>query len=228
MQLWRKPRELVRYRRTRARAGRGRSSASRTSSGYGTRSGLHAARRARSHGRLGGASWSVSRTRRGLNELQADSLRYRGPGTDLTVGLLPNVRWASGAADTSTGIHTSRTCRRRRSSRRPTARRTEGTLRSSMPLPLGGQVVARPRADVRGGPDRPRRGGDGRGPRSRPASRRSRTPTGSARSPSSTTSRASARPGRSSTTRSTTRTPPATSRTALGSRSCLRARRTRA
>src|SRR5262245_55825088 len=31
-----------------------------------------------------------------LNELRADALHYRGPGTDLRVGLLPNVRWGSG------------------------------------------------------------------------------------------------------------------------------------
>src|SRR6185503_3875992 len=39
-----------------------------------------------------------------LNDLPVDALRYRGPGTDLTVGLLPNARWLSGATQTSTGI----------------------------------------------------------------------------------------------------------------------------
>src|SRR5262249_1563986 len=39
-----------------------------------------------------------------LNLLHPDALRYRGPGTDLTVGLLPNAFWMAGAGDTSGGI----------------------------------------------------------------------------------------------------------------------------
>ena len=39
-----------------------------------------------------------------LNDLRADALHYRGPGTDLTVGLLPNVSWLGGGSDSSTGI----------------------------------------------------------------------------------------------------------------------------
>src|SRR5581483_5525541 len=31
--------------------------------------------------------------RASLDALNADAIRYRGPGTDLTVGLLPNARW---------------------------------------------------------------------------------------------------------------------------------------
>ncbi len=55
-----------------------------------------------------------------LNELRPDALRYRGPGTDLTVGLLP---YAAGCPrprrSPRTGSDTSRTCRRRRCSPRP-------------------------------------------------------------------------------------------------------------
>jgi aminopeptidase len=76
-----------------------------------------------------------------LNELEADSLRYRGPGTDLTVGLLPNVRWASGASETSTGIRYVANMPTEEVFTSPDARRTEGTLRSTRPLPLGGQIV---------------------------------------------------------------------------------------
>ncbi|HZT84783.1 MAG TPA: aminopeptidase [Gaiellaceae bacterium] len=39
-----------------------------------------------------------------LTALRADALRYRGPGTDLTVGLLPSARWESGASETTSGI----------------------------------------------------------------------------------------------------------------------------
>ena len=55
-----------------------------------------------------------------LDALALDALRFRGPGTDLTVGLLPGSRWHGGGLDTASGIPTSRTCRRKRSSRRPT------------------------------------------------------------------------------------------------------------
>jgi aminopeptidase len=76
-----------------------------------------------------------------LNELKADSLRYRGSGTDLTVGLLPNVRWGSGASHTSTGIRYVANMPTEEVFTSPDARRTEGTLRSTRPLPLSGQIV---------------------------------------------------------------------------------------
>jgi aminopeptidase len=76
-----------------------------------------------------------------LDELHADALRYRGPGTDLTVGLLPNVRWDSGAAETSSGIRYVANMPTEEIFTSPDARRTEGTLRSTRPLPLGGQIV---------------------------------------------------------------------------------------
>jgi aminopeptidase len=76
-----------------------------------------------------------------LNELRADSLRYRGPGTDLTVGLLPHVRWGSGAGDTSDGITYVANMPTEEVFTSPDARRTEGTIRSTLPLPLAGQIV---------------------------------------------------------------------------------------
>jgi aminopeptidase len=76
-----------------------------------------------------------------MNELQADALRYRGPGTDLTVGLLPHLQWASGAADTASGVHYVANMPTEEIFTSPDARRTEGTIRSSLPLPLAGQMV---------------------------------------------------------------------------------------
>ena len=76
-----------------------------------------------------------------LNELQADALRYRGPGTDLTVGLLSNVRWDSGASDTSEGITYVANMPTEEIFTTPDARRTEGTIRQTLPLPLSGQIV---------------------------------------------------------------------------------------
>jgi aminopeptidase len=76
-----------------------------------------------------------------LNELGADSLRYRGPGTDLTVGLLPNAHWMSGSSDTSGGITYVANMPTEEVFTSPDARRTEGTIRMTLPLPLSGQVV---------------------------------------------------------------------------------------
>jgi aminopeptidase len=76
-----------------------------------------------------------------LNELGADGLRYRGPGTDLTVGLMPNVRWMSGAHDTAGGIPYVANMPTEEVFTSPDARRTEGTIRSTLPLPLSGQMV---------------------------------------------------------------------------------------
>jgi aminopeptidase len=76
-----------------------------------------------------------------LDELRADALRYRGPGTDLTVGLLSNARWDSGASETSTGIRYVANMPTEEVFTSPDALRTEGTLRSTRPLPLSGQIV---------------------------------------------------------------------------------------
>jgi aminopeptidase len=76
-----------------------------------------------------------------LNDLRPDALHYRGPGTDLTVGLLPGVRWLGGGSDTSTGIPYIANMPTEEVFTSPDAARTEGTIRSSRPLSLGGQIV---------------------------------------------------------------------------------------
>jgi aminopeptidase len=76
-----------------------------------------------------------------LNELRADALHYRGPGTDLTVGLNPNVRWGSGASETSGGIRYVANMPTEEVFTSPDARRAEGTIRSTKPLPLLGQII---------------------------------------------------------------------------------------
>jgi aminopeptidase len=76
-----------------------------------------------------------------LNELRADAIHYRGPGTDLTVGLLPNARWFSGSSETAEGIRFVANMPTEEVFTTPDARRTEGTIRQTLPLPLFGQVV---------------------------------------------------------------------------------------
>jgi aminopeptidase len=78
---------------------------------------------------------------RALTELHADALHYRGPGTDLTVGLLQNVRWMSGVSETSSGIPYVANMPTEEIFTSPDARRADGTIRSTMPLALSGQVI---------------------------------------------------------------------------------------
>jgi aminopeptidase len=76
-----------------------------------------------------------------LTALRPDALRYRGPGTDLTVGLLESARWGSARFRTAGGIDYVANMPTEEIFTTPDARRAEGTLRSSMPLSLGGQLI---------------------------------------------------------------------------------------
>jgi len=76
-----------------------------------------------------------------LTERRPDALRYRGPGTDLTVGLLPSARWGSARFRTAGGIDYVANMPTEEIFTTPDSRRAEGTLRSSMPLSLGGQLI---------------------------------------------------------------------------------------
>jgi aminopeptidase len=76
-----------------------------------------------------------------LDALRPDAIRYRGPGTDLTVGLLPNARWLAGSGFTKAGIEYVANMPTEEIFTSPDCRRAEGTIRSSMPLALLGQIV---------------------------------------------------------------------------------------
>ena len=76
-----------------------------------------------------------------VNACRFDAIRFRGPGTDLTVGLLPDGVWEAALEQTAWGrehivnmpteeIYTS-----------PHYRRTEGVVRSTRPLSLTGTVI---------------------------------------------------------------------------------------
>jgi aminopeptidase len=76
-----------------------------------------------------------------LTALRPDALHYRGPGTDLTVGLLPDVRWESGASSTSAGIRYVANMPTEEVFTSPDAERAEGTIHSTLPLVLSGRIV---------------------------------------------------------------------------------------
>jgi aminopeptidase len=76
-----------------------------------------------------------------LNELGFDALRYRGPGTDLTVGLLREARWMSALFRTASGREYVPNMPTEEIFTTPDARRADGVISSSRPLALLGDVV---------------------------------------------------------------------------------------
>jgi aminopeptidase len=76
-----------------------------------------------------------------LNDLELDALHFVGPGTDLTVGLLPESRWKGGDSFTVTGIQYGANMPTEEVFTTPAKLRTEGVVRSTRPLELNGQIV---------------------------------------------------------------------------------------
>ena len=76
-----------------------------------------------------------------LNERRFDAIRFRGPGTDLLVGLLPGSRWRGGAIETTWGREHVPNMPTEEVFTTPDFRRTEGTVRSTFPLAVGGTTV---------------------------------------------------------------------------------------
>ena len=70
-----------------------------------------------------------------------DAIHFSGPGTDLTVGLLPEARWKGGGGDTVDGIFHVANLPTEEVFTAPDWRRTEGTVRSTKPLALAGTIV---------------------------------------------------------------------------------------
>jgi aminopeptidase len=77
-----------------------------------------------------------------LNERGFDAVRFKGPGTDLTVGLLPQSRWIAAGTETATGQFYVPNLPTEEVFTTPDRRRTEGHVRATQPLVLiGGTVV---------------------------------------------------------------------------------------
>ena len=76
-----------------------------------------------------------------LNARRFDAIRFRGPGTDLFVGLMPESRWMCASFTTADGITHVPNLPTEEVFTSPHLRRTEGTVRSTMPLSVAGTVV---------------------------------------------------------------------------------------
>ncbi len=76
-----------------------------------------------------------------LSERRFDEVRFRGPGTNLRVGLLPNASWHAAEMTTAFGRTHVPNMPTEEVYTTPDRARTEGTVRSSRPLELQGAMV---------------------------------------------------------------------------------------
>jgi aminopeptidase len=78
---------------------------------------------------------------RALNDRQFDAVRFRGPGTDLTIGLIGAARWHSASTETAFGRRHVPNVPTEEVFTTPDRNRAEGTVRSTMPLALPGNII---------------------------------------------------------------------------------------
>jgi aminopeptidase len=76
-----------------------------------------------------------------LDALELDQLRFHGPGTDLSVGLLPRVHWQCAQLETQRGIVHTPNLPTEEVFATPDPERTEGVVRSTKPLFTSGRLV---------------------------------------------------------------------------------------
>jgi aminopeptidase len=76
-----------------------------------------------------------------LRDRRLDALHFEGPGTDLTVGLLPSTRWLSAMFSTIDGLPHLVNLPSEEVFATPDPQRVEGHVRSTRPLELAGTMV---------------------------------------------------------------------------------------
>lgn len=86
-----------------------------------------------------------------LDERRFDAIRFRGPGTDLTVGLLPGARWQTAREETVDGRACVVNMPTEEVFTTPHRLRTEGVVTATKPLALGGRIVRDLRIRFSGG-----------------------------------------------------------------------------
>ena len=76
-----------------------------------------------------------------MNERRFDAIHFRGPGTDLIVGLIPNSTWRSAGFTTKWGRKHAPNLPTEEVFTTPDARRVDGVVRSTQPLAHQGTVI---------------------------------------------------------------------------------------
>jgi aminopeptidase len=77
-----------------------------------------------------------------LDRLRLDALRFEGPGTDLTVGLIPSCRWHCARISTVDGVVHAPNLPTEEVFTTPDPERTDGWVRSTKPLFVSGAMVS--------------------------------------------------------------------------------------
>jgi aminopeptidase len=93
----------------------------------------------------------LDRRAKAVNELGLDKLTYRGPGTELEIGLLERSRFASALFETVDGRPYVANMPTEEVFATPDARRADGVVRSTKPLALAGEVIEGLRLTFEGG-----------------------------------------------------------------------------
>jgi aminopeptidase len=78
-----------------------------------------------------------------LTDRRFDALRFRGPSTDLTIGLLPSSRWLGARFETVDGIVHYPNLPSEETFTTPDPQRADGVVTSTLPLVLGGGTIVR-------------------------------------------------------------------------------------
>jgi aminopeptidase len=86
-----------------------------------------------------------------LNRSGFDAIRFHGPGTDLTVGLIPEASWLCATFETAKGIPHIPNMPTEEVFTTPDWRRADGTVRSTRPLVAGGTRVSGLEVRLEGG-----------------------------------------------------------------------------
>ena len=76
-----------------------------------------------------------------LTERRFDAIRFQGPGTDLTVGLLPSSRWLAASFTTVDGIEHFPNLPSEETFTTPDPARVDGVVRATKPLALPGTII---------------------------------------------------------------------------------------
>jgi aminopeptidase len=86
-----------------------------------------------------------------LTARRFEALRLHGPGTDLTIGLLPSAHWAAGDLETVDGRRHSPNIPTEEVFTTPDPARVDGHVTATMPLELSGSIISGIRVEFEGG-----------------------------------------------------------------------------
>jgi aminopeptidase len=86
-----------------------------------------------------------------LTDHKFDALRFRGPGTDLKVGLFPGSNWVAARLDTAWGLEHYANLPSEETFTTPDPTRTEGTVTATKPLDVSGAVIEGLKVTFEGG-----------------------------------------------------------------------------